>query len=348
MQKSRGALFADGQQSGSPLHFGSPRDEYLAATTSAALFDFSHHAMIEMTGSDRTKFLHGFCTNDVKRITTGEGCEAFVTNVKGKLLGHIWIVATETSLWLQTLVGSAEPLINHLSRYLINEDVMIADRTSDFAELMVLGPEGANRLARIGTDVSSLANLQGRPMQLFGMAARVRRFDVGEYSGYVFATPRAQIGEFWARLCDAEIRSAGSQVWTALRIEAGLPVYGVDLTDDHLAQEAGRTKTAISFTKGCYLGQEPIARIDAMGHVNRELRSLRLAEESMTAIGAHVFADSNGAHVVGTVTSAAYSHAGRSGVAMAVLRSTAAKVGAAVFVQFGNGTRTATVFWPAG
>ena len=69
---------------------------------------------------------------------------------------------------------------------------------------------------------------------------------------------------------------AGSEVWTALRIEAGLPVFGVDISDDNLAQEVGRTKTAISFTKGCYLGQEPIARLDALGHVNRELRSLRL------------------------------------------------------------------------
>ena len=84
-----------------------------------------------------------------------------------------------------------------------------------------------------------------------------------------------------------------------------MPVYGVDLTDENLAQEAGRTASAISFTKGCYLGQEPIARIDAMGHVNRELRSLRIAGEAIPSAGARVFSDAAASAAVGTITSAA-------------------------------------------
>jgi folate-binding protein YgfZ len=130
-----------------------------------------------------------------------------------------------------------------------------------------------------------------------------------------------------------------------LRIEAGLPIYGVDLTDENLAQEAARTGDVISFTKGCYLGQEPIARIDAMGHVNRELRSLRISGDSIPSPGARVFSDAAGSAAAGTVTSAAFSFGSNSPVAMALLRSSAAKPGTPVFVEVDGSLTPATVFW---
>jgi folate-binding protein YgfZ len=134
-------------------------------------------------------------------------------------------------------------------------------------------------------------------------------------------------------------------MWTALRIEAGLPIYGVDLTDDNLAQEAGRTGTAISFTKGCYLGQEPIARLDAMGHVNRELRSLRLSTSDVPLQGAAVFSDAAGAAPVGTATASAFSFGTNCAVALALLRSSVSAPGTQIFVETGISTVPATVFW---
>jgi folate-binding protein YgfZ len=147
-------------------------------------------------------------------------------------------------------------------------------------------------------------------------------------------------------LCDAGIRPAGADVWTAIRIEAGLPLYGVDITDDNLAQEVGRTKSAISFTKGCYLGQEPIARIDAMGHVNRELRGLRLSSGPIPAAGSSVFADPSGTQVIGTVTSVAISYRTEMPVAIAVLRLNALTPGTQVWVKTDRQNVSATVFWP--
>jgi tRNA-modifying protein YgfZ len=327
-----------------PLHFGSAREEYAAATTRAAVFDLGERTLLELSGSDRARFLHSFCTNDIKGLKKGDGCEAFVPNVKGRVLGHVFVDATESSLWIEADPAQAERLTLHFERYVINENVAIADRTADWGELLVVGPEAANRLGRLGFDVTGLENLEHLNCDLGG-TVRVRRFDVEPHRGFAVWDSRDLLGELWDRLCRADVRPAGSEVWTALRIEAGLPVYGVDISDENLAQEVGRTKTAISFSKGCYLGQEPIARIDAMGHVNRELRSLRLAGEFVPPAGSRIFADAAGSTPVGTITSSGYSFGSNSPVAMAVLRSTVSARESRVFVQGPETPVEAAVFW---
>lgn len=341
-----GAVLPPGElDRGRPLHFGSAKEEYAAATTAAALFDFSDRTLVELSGADRARFLHSFCTNDVKRLCSGQGCEGFVPSVKGKVVGHVWVDVADTSLWLDADFGSADRLVPHLERYVINEDVTIADRTADWGQLLVAGPEGAGRLARLGIDVAELINLGHITGDLSGTPVRVRRFDIGPHRGYALFLPRHQLADCWDRLREAGVRPAGSEVWTALRIEAGLPVFGVDISDDNLAQEVGRTKTAISFTKGCYLGQEPIARLDALGHVNRELRSLRLVGKTAPQTGARVFSDAAASSPVGTVTSSAFSFASNSPVAMALLRSNASACGGQVFVESSDTAMAATVFW---
>jgi folate-binding protein YgfZ len=226
---------------------------------------------------------------------------------------------------------------------LINEDVQIADRTAGFRELIVVGPEAAQRIGHLGVDVAKLENLEHRPCDIGG--AVVRQFDVEPQRGFAFLVSQDRAVELWDRLCQADVILAGWQVWTALRIEAGLPMYGIDISEENLAQEVGRTKTAISFTKGCYLGQEPIARIDAMGHVNRELRSLRVAGEVVPPAGSRVLADAGGSSQVGMITSSAYSFGSSSPVAMAVVRSNVSAPGSQVFVEVPGGLAAATVFW---
>lgn len=345
-QQAFGGVFLPHQNDRAvPLHFGTPTEEYTAATTVAAVVDFSDHDLLELSGADRVKFLHSFCTNDVKRLSAGEGCEAFITNVKGRVLGHVWINATDSSLWLDAVADSAERLVPHLERYVINEDVSIADRSSEFGLLLVVGPDAAARLTQFGFEVAALDDLDHLSADVAGTQYRVRRFDVGPYRGYVLTTAREKLGDLWTGLCGVGVRPAGSEVWNALRIEAGLPIYGVDITDENLAQEVGRSATAISFTKGCYLGQEPIARLDAMGHVNRELRSLRLSAGPVPQVGASVFADASLSQPVGTVTSAAYSFGSRTPVALALLRSSVSAAGSTVFVKTEAGGVGAEVFW---
>jgi folate-binding protein YgfZ len=313
--------------------------------SAAALFDWIDHAKIELAGADRVAFLHNFCTNDVRRLIAGQGCEALVTNVKGRILGHIWVEAGRDALRLDAGPVAVERLVAHLERYIINEDVTIADRTSEMGQLLVLGPSAANAVSHLCSEAEKLGPLEHVDVDSATGPIRVSRRDVGARPGYVVCAPRGALIQLRDLLVAAGARPAGAETWSALRIKAGWPVFGVDLTDDNLAHEAGRTQTAISFTKGCYLGQEPIARLDAMGHVNRELRSLRIPGSDVSPPGARVFSDAAGAAPVGTITSSAFSFTTNSAVALALLRSSVTAPGTQVFVEAGTSNRPATVFW---
>jgi hypothetical protein len=140
---------------------------------------------------------------------------------------------------------------------------------------------------------------------------------------------------------------AGAAAFEALRIEAGFPVYGVDITDANLAQEVNRTVQAISFAKGCYLGQEPIARIDAMGHVNQQLRGVRLSAGPAPAAGAEVLTADAEPRKIGQVTSAAISYPSNQPVALAYLKRNFDSPGLQVGVALPRGAIAGQVFWPS-
>ena len=342
VEEQSGAVFSDAN-SALPAHFGDPAGEYHIARGAAALFDLNDRTQIEITGTDRATFLHNFCTNDIKRLRAGEGCEAFVTSVKGRVLAHIFVFAAPESLWIETVPGSGESLIAHLDRYLITEDVQLHDRTGAVGELFVSGPEAAGSLDRLGMDVGELAPFGHAPVTSLPHPLFVRRVDLLAQPGFLLSAPRVHLADLWSRLTAAGLRPAGHAAFEPLRIEAALPQYGVDITDDQLAQEVARIRQAISFTKGCYLGQEPIARIDALGHVNRELRGLECESGPVPAAGTPVLAADTGAEI-GQVTSAAFSDGRQAPVALGYLRRQYTKPGTAVRV----GDAVATVFWPEG
>ncbi len=265
------------------------------------IFDLSDRTQLELTGNDRAKFLHGFCTNDIKSLTPGRGCEAFVCNIQGKVLGHIFVFCTETSLWIDSVPGQEDALFNHLDRYLINEDVQIHRRTEEFADVFVARnpPSESDPGGVTSEDLAKLPNLSHNTVTARGVPEQHRIVDwIGE-PAWLISGPR-NIVQFEG-MSDVE-----PEVWNALRIEAGFPLYGIDITSDNLAQEVNRTAQCISFTKGCYLGQEPIARIDALGHVNRELHRLEANGEDVPAAGM-ALVDPNSNTQVGVITSAAKS-----------------------------------------
>jgi folate-binding protein YgfZ len=148
---------------------------------------------------------------------------------------------------------------------------------------------------------------------------------------------------FVAQLSQAGVRPGSMDEFHALRIEAGFPWHGVDISEDHIAQEAGRTDRTISFNKGCYLGQEPIARLDAMGHTNRELRGILIAGDTVPQPGAAVVRDGV---EVGKITSAAWSPRRQAVVALAMLRVAAGAPGTTLQVPADGQHSAGTVFWP--
>ncbi|MDA0834572.1 MAG: hypothetical protein O3A29_14960 [Planctomycetota bacterium] len=309
----------------------------------AQWFSLDLRTQIELTGSDRAKFLHNFCTQEIKNLTAGSAGEAFITNVKGRILGHVWVFANETSLWIDTVPDQASALITHLDKYLITEEVAFHDRTAEWNETIVSGPETATKLGEIEIDVTSLAAMQHSAGEWRGTTVVVRRVDWFGGPGFLLDIPVAHAESLRTALSDAGIAQGTQTDFEVYRIRFGLPHYGVDLTEENLAQEAARTTTAINFRKGCYLGQEPIARIDALGHVNRELRSLEIETAEAPPRGTPIFAESDG-KAIGEITSSATSAADGISYAMSMLPSRFTSPGTTVRIATPDGPK-ANVFW---
>lgn len=345
-ERELGAVFDGAGGDTAPLHFGNPRAEYQAARSRAAVFDLADRAQLELTGRDRAKFLHNFCTNDVRALTTSTGCEAFLTNVQGKVLAHVSVFATPDSLELDSVPGSSDRIIAHLSRYQISEDVEFKDRTAERGMLFVTGPEARAALARAGLEDGTLAPLQHVALKFASGTVQIRRQDWLGTAGYAVVAAREQLPDLMKTLANYGAQPAGTVAWDPLRIEAATPLYGQDITDANLAQEVHRTEQCISFRKGCYLGQEPIARIDALGHVNQELYGIRFAAGPVPLPGAEVFPAEASEKAIGRVTSAALSYDGDVPVALAYIRRPFNVRGGRVKVRVGDGFAAGVLFWP--
>jgi folate-binding protein YgfZ len=285
--------------------------EYRTLTQEAGIVDVSDRTKIELRGDDRASFLHNFCTNDIKRLQPGQGCEAFICNVKGHVLGHVQVFCDESSLWLDTVPGQAEKLLAHLDRYLIREKVELLDRTSGYEEFVIVGPKADEAIER-----------QGK-------SAVARQIDLGSVPAYSILFDRAASESTQA----LNLPTCSREALEILRIEAGFPKFGIDITDDNLPQEVARDPQAISFTKGCYLGQETVARIDALGHVNRTLCGLAFAGETVPLVGMEL---KQGEKVVGAVTSACWSPRLKRPLALGYVRRGTNALGTALESECGN------------
>ena len=217
--------------------------EYQALLAGRGCVDLASWTQLEFSGSDRLTFVHNLCTNDIKSLSTGETREAFITNVHGKTIGHGWFHSRPDSLILTTAPRQADVLINHFEKYRIREKVTIVDQTSVWSRWLVTG--------ELPDEISEFT------------------FPWHDVAAHVLTGPagRSVIGGK---------QECSMSAFEIARVEARLPVFGIDITDANLPQELNRNEQAINFTKGCYLGQETVARLDALGHVNRTLCLLQL------------------------------------------------------------------------
>lgn len=299
------------------------------AIEDVAMFTLTGRSQIEITGADRASFLHNFCTNHITGLAAGHGGEAIVTSIKGRSLFYILVFAAADRLWIETEAGQAAALLTHLDRYIITEDVQLADRTAELGQLYLSGARGEALLSEV---FETPVILPARMGQVLHEGVQIRRFSFGSAPGCSLVVPVASLDSWRSKLTAAGVVEGPTALFEALRIEAGFPKQGVDLSEDNLAQEANRTKLAISFTKGCYLGQEPIARIDAMGHVNRSLCGVTTDDPAEFPAGTDVFATREAQTSVGTLTSAAVWPLTGRGIGLGMLRREITRDGAECYV----------------
>jgi folate-binding protein YgfZ len=268
-----------------------------------------------MTGADRAAFLNRFCTNKVTGIAAGEGREAFLTNAKGRILAHPFIFVGADSLTLRTDAGQAQRIIEHLDFYRIHDDVAFADQSEARFELLLAGRRCEEALGLPDLPGEHLGHVEAN---LSGTPVSIRRVAGLRAPAFLLSCPVDAVVHLWRSLLEAGATACAREAFEPFRIESGWPRYGTDITEANLPQEVARDQLAISFDKGCYLGQETIARIDSRGHVNRTLVGLRLESNEIPPLGAELTAHGK---AVGHVTSAAFSPGFGTTVALAYVRT---------------------------
>jgi len=225
------------------------------------LVDRSERGKLALTGAEAKEFLHGQVTNDIESLSPGDGCYAAFLTHKGKMLGDLRVLDLGDELWLDTERVALQELFNMIRRYKLGREVELHKRTLERALLSLVGP-GARKLVPVGPQEHDNAPIE------FGFAVAT---DVGV--DVICAAER--VDEVKAALGVPEVSEAAAEV---IRVERGRPRYGVDLDESVIPQEAGLNERAVSFEKGCYVGQETVARLFYRGKPNRHLRGLRLSE----------------------------------------------------------------------
>ena len=291
--------------------------QYEALQSAVGIAPCKDRTQIELTGKDRASFLHGFCTNDIKRLAPGQGCEAFLTDVQGKTIGFVNIFCELNRIVVETAPGQAAHIIKSLERFLIREDVQLTDRTENWPELLVAGPAATRLIEQVFGATIRLEPRHHVRCQWQGQELAVRRVDYTGQPDFLIAIETSDWQACWDAFRAAAAVPCCESAIEIARIEAGTPNFAVDITDDNLPQEVDRNATAISFTKGCYLGQETIARIDALGHVNRLLRGIHVVSNVIPPRGSEFLRDDR---FVGRITSACWSYKLQAPLALAYVR----------------------------
>lgn len=265
--------------------YGPVEQEYQALTTTCALIDLSFRGRICLLGADREKFLHGQVTNEVLKLKTGEGCHAALVNAKGRMQCDLFIYKLNDELLLDFEPGLTQTVSDRLQKYIIAEDVQVVDVAPHYGLLSIQGPMAGRVVEQLGIIPQAPASFLQWSNQTHPEAGDVYVMNhprTGS-AGYDLFIPIQLLEAIAHKIKRALAEVSGSLAgWQALeiaRIENAIPRFGMDMTEANLPPETGLQDRLISYAKGCYIGQEIIARIRTYGQVSKALRLLRLPTE---------------------------------------------------------------------
>lgn len=272
---------------------------------STGFLDRSQVSRLELTGADRVRFLNGRITCDIAPLSAGEGIYGFLPQIKGRILADVKVIALEESLWLELPPGKGDEITDHLSKYILFDDVEL--RPLDRVPVSLVGSQALSALDAELPE-SPLAHISTRVLGIELQA--VREFDAGPPGSpapvLTLWISQGDAESLLGKLKDEGLRPLAPETWERLRVESGRPLFGQDYGENNFPQETG-LGDAVSYTKGCYLGQEVIARIHYRGGVNKHLRGLRFEGDRGSEAGPQGKAVLEGDREAGKVTSFALS-----------------------------------------
>lgn len=302
--------------------FGEPEAEYAAIRKAAALVDQPQRGVLELTGKDRLAFLNNLLTNQTwdkaakRGLEAGQGVYAFFLGKNGRIVADMSVIERSDRTLLEMDARLVEPVRAAFDKYVFGEQVKMADRVADLRQIAMHGPNALSILREAaGSEVKELTPLGSSEIQLYGVPVILWRDDPCAVPGYHLLIETGDVERVWTSLLEhigksAELghrplRPVGWAAFNATRVEAGRPIFGIDFDDSVLPHETGQIARAVSFTKGCYLGQEIVARMQARGQFARQFVGIRMSDDSLPIAGALVYDDND--NQVGGITSSTVS-----------------------------------------
>jgi folate-binding protein YgfZ len=256
--------------------------------------DLSARAKLRVTGTDRSRFLNGQTTNDLRRASVNTTQESCVLNAKGHLEAHLFLFATDDAIWIDTDSALRETLPARLERYIIADDVLIEDKTDDFALFHVLSTERPEGIDTEFCPKSRRLNCDGWDLWVPGADAKKMR-----------------------GMLDVAYTAISESEWEVLRVESGISRWGRELTPDIIPPEANLEMRAIDYEKGCYIGQEVISRMKMSGQTRQRLSGV-IATDNVTLVSETDLKSAG--KVVGKITSAVFSERLHRQIALAIIK----------------------------
>ena len=309
LEQAAGAKFATHYGCVLPETFSTFEDEYRAARESLAIFDTNWHAIINLSGPDRLRYLNAIVSNDIKNLKEGSGTLALLLNPQGRILAELEIYALKDRLLTLSHASLRQRTVETLDKYIIMDDVQLDNATDKLGSLAIEGPQGARTIEKVyGFDLDEMPDLAIRSVHIDSMPCEIIRRSHFGYVGMEVIAPQKSLKQIWENLLELVRQRGGLPIGMktleSLRLEAGIPFYPADFNDTVIPHEAAVETTHISFTKGCYTGQEIVERVRSRGQVNRRRVRMKFSTPEPPLPGTRLSVDGK---ELGLVTSSGFS-----------------------------------------
>ncbi len=344
IHRELGATFAEKHNGWMlPVQFSDTVDEHKAVRSDVGIADLSYLGILKLTGDDRAKYLHRLISNDVEGLSVGEGNYATLLTNRGKIIADLRVYSLQDEILIATAPENCEVAFAELDKYIIADDVEISIETDKIGVIAVYGPKSAelvSTLLDVETQISLTEHHSIEGEVNSEKIVCVKSHIVGECGFHLYANTDALAG-LWEKLIASRphVLPIGWDALESLRIEAGTPRFGTELTDSVIPLEA-ELEDAIDFEKGCYIGQEIVARMKYRGHPNRLLRGIEVESVHPLQQNSRIF---NGEKDVGWVTSSTFSPTIGKPIALCYIRMAVTDEGSQIQIESSDGLLNGTV-----
>ena len=294
---------------GNILDYGNAVEEHKNVRENVGIIDLSFIGKIKVTGKDNATYLHNRLSNSIETLKTGQGCYATLLDYKGRMISDLWVHRLADLILVTTNAHTCKELYDNFQKFIFSEDVQFEDITDSWGIISVQGPNSKlliNKVFNSQLDEMQIRDI--REMEFQNINGFITKTEWTGEEGYHLIYPNNILSSLWSELInqgkELNVRPFGLTAFDSLRLEAGIPIFNRDMNNENIPLESGLKERAISYTKGCYPGQEIIARITNLGHPRQMLVGLEIQSEKPVSAKSTINVDEQ---EIGKITSCLYS-----------------------------------------